>query len=130
MTELKPRKGGFVTLVFQVVEEAGDDGVTYVQPVSRTVELVRSDLLPMRLDDDYASVVGHPMEALGGFPGPERYTAEGVNRPPVVFAYAPVPGVASQLTDETIEDLADKARTMVVKRLKDQAAMEDQARQG
>jgi len=124
---LRPRKGAYVVTVSEVKDDGSEgQGGVILTPVDRNGEWV----VGTDLTDDFAVIVGHPMEGLGGFPAPERYTPEGVNRPPVVFAYASVPDPDTPLTEETITTLADKARDMVIKRLKDQAAMEEQARQG
>jgi len=130
MGELRPRLEAYVALVGQVVEEPDEDGIMGLKVVNRRGEHVKGETLPVRLDDSYASIVGHPMEALGGYPAPERYTEQGVNRPPVCFAYVAVPAPALLLTDDVINDLADQGRAMLLKRLKDQAAMEKAAEHG
>lgn len=122
---LKPRKGAYVATVSEVKDDGSDgQGGVILTPVDRAGNWV----VGTELTDDYAVIVGHPMEALGGYPAPERYTAEGVNRPPVCFAYVGMPGPDMILTDDVINDLADQGRAMLLKRLKDQAAMEQGAR--
>jgi len=128
--ELRPREGAYVAMVARVETQALEDGVVGIRFVDRSGQAVKGDVLPVILREGYAVIVGHPMEALGGYPAPERYTEQGVNRPPVCFAYASVPGPDVLLTDDVIGELADRARAMVVKRLKDQAAMEQAAQDG
>lgn len=123
---LKPRKGAYVVLVFQVTQEAGEDGELGIRAVNRDGDWVATEALT----DEYAIIVGHPLEALGAYPAPERYTPEGINRPGVSWGHVavPSPGDAPVLTEEIISDLADKARELVHKRLTFQAAMEQGAR--
>jgi hypothetical protein len=127
MAELRPRLEAYVALVGQVVQEPDELGVLGLRVVDRKGGHVNGEVLPVRLEDSYAVIVGHPMEALGGHPAPERYTAAGVNRPRVFFGFVATPDPDQPLTEEVISQLADRARAIVEKRLKDQAAMEQAA---
>lgn len=130
MAELKPRVGAYVALVLRVEGPGGQDGEVRLTAVDRAGEPQWGDGLLATLNDGYAIVVGHPLEALGGHPAPERYTEAGVNRPRVFFGFVATPDPDVVLTDDVIQSLADTARATVEKRLKDQAAMEQGARDG
>ena len=129
---LTPPEGAYVTLVLRVEGPDPDSGGVRLEAVDRAGEPVREVGIRARLTDDYALMTGHPLETLGGYPVPERYTPEGINRPGVSWGHVAVPGPEDVpvLTEEIINGLADKARELILKRLTFQAAMEQGARDG